>query len=57
MDILRPYPIALNRIKSSGDLVVWITHLCSKGWMNPHRIRVFIEKVCAVKCWDPHRSV
>jgi hypothetical protein len=45
------YEVPLDRIKNWAELTDWILHLCSKGWINPYRLRLFGEIVIKTKKW------
>ena len=47
-----PYAIAWTRIESPISLVRWTHHLAEKGWMNSHRLSLFIEAVCEKQGWQ-----
>lgn len=43
------YDIELARIQSESDLLAWVCHLTGKDWINPERLRIFIEAVATIK--------
>ena len=45
------YDISLDRIKDWAALTDWMLHLCSKGWITPHRLQLFAEVVIKEKGW------
>jgi hypothetical protein len=49
-----PYDIELSRIPDHPALLRWVNHLCEKGWMDGHRISLFIEAVARHKGWSLH---
>jgi hypothetical protein len=43
------YEVDLDRIKTQGQLLGWVSHLCGKIWMTRERIHLFIEVVAAIQ--------
>jgi hypothetical protein len=43
------YEVDLDRIKTEGNLLGWVSHLVGKPWMGPERTKMFIAAVCRIK--------
>jgi hypothetical protein len=39
------YEFELKRIQTAQSLLSWTHHLCRKGWMDMHSLKVLIETV------------
>ena len=48
------YFIAWNRIRTKGQLLNWVLHLCEKEWMDSDKIACFIVTVSRHFGRDPY---